>query len=70
MSVHYDLKRRLYIDLDAPNAGVMIYHSKDEVQSPDPLRKLINQPILFLSKLLKGAEPRYWPMELEIASLV
>lgn len=28
------------------------------------------QPILFLSRLLKGAETRYWPTEIELAGIV
>jgi hypothetical protein len=74
---HQDSKRRLYIDLDASKQygfGVMIYHMKDDEGEPLDHTAKGNyqrvQPILFLSKILTDAETRYWPTELETASLV
>lgn len=68
---HHDPKRRLYMDLDASKArgfGAMVYNCRDETM--DPPRRSSIEPILFLSKLLNDAEQRYWPTELEVASLV
>ncbi|KAI1000757.1 hypothetical protein K3495_g7440 [Podosphaera aphanis] len=63
---HFDPNRRLYADLDASGKGIgaMIYHSTAE-----PPTQISTQPILFISRLLKHAETRYWPTELEVAAL-
>ena len=46
--------------------------SKEETEpaSPDYPSRSDVKPILFLSRLLKDAETRYWPTELEIAGIV
>lgn len=70
---HYDPKRPLYVNLDifkARGFGAMVYHCKDEIPATDSPRKTSIEPILFLSKMLNDAEPRYWPRELEVAGLV
>ena len=65
----------MYIDLDASkdfDFGAIIYHVLDDAVVPKegyPLRSKI-RPILFLSRLLKDAEIRYWPTELELAGIV
>ncbi|RDL33672.1 uncharacterized protein BP5553_08040 [Venustampulla echinocandica] len=63
---HFDPTQRLYTDLDASiqGFGAFVYHST----SDPPTQKSI-RPILFLSRVLKSAETRYWPTELEIAGL-
>ena len=72
---HFDPERRLYIDLDASKQfgfGAMAYHTKGDdsgSKSAYPAKSKV-EPILFLSRLLKDAETRYWPTELEIAGLV
>lgn len=69
---HHDPNRQMYIDLDGSKKygfGVMIYHVKGDPQV-HPFPRTDVQPILFLSKLLNAAELRYWPTELEVASLV
>jgi len=81
--VHFDSAKRLYIDLDASKSfgfGAMIYHTKEEVhtnikEGDPPIAKTFPskssiQPIMFLSRLLKPAETRYWPTELELAGMV
>ena len=71
--VHFDEKEMLYIDLDASKDfgfGAMIYHVVGDVlKDAYPLRSKI-RPILFLSRLLRDAETRYWPTELELAGIV
>ena len=70
--VHFDDKRRLFIDLDASKEfgfGAHVYHSLDEDIASIPKQKS-QQSILFLSRLLSDAETRYWPTELEIAGIV
>lgn len=70
---HFDESQTLYVDLDASKYGVgaMVYHLKGKGISAGeyPKRSQV-QPILFLSRLLKDAETRYWPTELEIAGIV
>ncbi len=54
----------------------MIYYIKENEIADGPLDHTVAnnhykiQPILFLSKLLTGAESRYWPTELKITYLV
>ena len=73
--VHFDDKLTLYIDLDASKDfgfGAMVYHvlgNQDVPKNGYPQRSKI-RPILFLSRLLKDAETRYWPTELELAGIV
>ena len=70
---HFDEKMELYVDLDASRSGfgAMVYHVKGPSVAPGtyPKRSQV-QPILFLSRILKDAENRYWPTELEIAGIV
>lgn len=50
--------------------GGMLYHMKKEFENIEyPLRADVKS-IMFLSKMLTGAETRYWPTELELAGLV
>ena len=75
--VHVDTKRQLFIDLDASKEfgiGAMLYYVKeaylkDLQPGKFPPRHAI-EPVLFLSRLVTGAESRYWPTELEIAGIV
>ena len=74
MLIHFDSKRTLFIDVDSSKAGgidAIIYHLDGDESGPKecPDRKHI-RPILFLSRLLKDAETRYWPTELELAGIV
>ncbi|KAI0996569.1 hypothetical protein K3495_g11613 [Podosphaera aphanis] len=66
MLVHLDPKKRLYTDLDssAKGIGAMVYHSLE-----DPPMLKSSKPIMFLSRLWKSTEARYWPTEKEIAGL-
>ena len=68
---HFDEKATLYVDLDASRFGfgAMVYQIKGTLTGNYPKRSQV-QPILFLSRLLKDAETRYWPTELEIAGIV
>ncbi len=74
--VHFSNSKVLYIDLDASKEfgfGAMIYHVDEKahtgMNTAYPARNTI-QPIMFLSRLLKSAETRYWPTELELAGMV
>src|SRR6266511_3884263 len=76
---HPNPRRRLYIDIDTSKEwgyGIMIYYIKENEIADGPLDHTVAnnhykiQPILFLSKLLTGAESRYWPTELEVVCLV
>lgn len=69
---HFDEKEVLYINLDASKEwgfGAMIYHIVGILKGLYPDRNQV-RPILFLSRLLKDAETRYWPTEIELAGLV
>ena len=69
---YFDDTADLYIDLDASKAygfGAMVYHLKGELKTTYPTVSQI-KPVLFLSRLLKDAETRYWPTELELAGIV
>ena len=69
---HFDSKRPLYINLDASKVfgfGAIIYHIDGELNNEYPKRSQV-RPVLFLSRLLKDAETRYWPTELELAGIV
>lgn len=76
--IHFNAFTQLYVDLDASKEfgfGAMVYHVKDYAVYPRggtipyPPKKRI-QPIMFLSRLLRPAETRYWPTELELAGIV
>ncbi len=72
--VHFDNGLVLFIDVDTSKAGgigAMVYHVDGKIPDPKnyPDRKKV-RPILFLSRVLKGAETRYWPTELELAGIV
>ena len=69
---HFDNKLVLFIDLDASKQGgfgAMVYQIQGELKEPYPKRSQI-RPILFLSRLLKDAETRYWPTEMELGGVV
>ena len=69
--IHFDHTRTLFINMDASKEfgiGAVIFHSSEE--SSDFPKKENIQPILFLSRLLRPAEKRYWSTELEVAGLV
>ena len=76
--VHFDKTRVLYIDVDASKErgfGIMVYHVKPKdgqevIVTSIPPKRTDVEPIMFLSKVLSPAESRYWPTELEMASLV
>lgn len=71
--IHYDQTRRMYIDLDASKRwgfAAMIYHVKGDPALDASFARTSVQPIMFLSKLLNGAEKNYWPTELEVAGIV
>ena len=69
---HFDDSKALFIDLDASKEGgfgAMIYQVSGELQGYYPTRTQI-RPVLFLSRILKDTETRYWPTELELAGIV
>ena len=47
----------------------MIYQIDRELRGQYPLRSQI-KPVIFLSRVLKDTEIRYWPTELELASII
>ena len=84
--VHFDRKRKLYVDIDASKVwgfAAMVYHAQDE-ESPEKLSRQDElspgndkvparnkvQAIMFLSKSINTAERNYWPTELEVAAIV
>ena len=70
---HFDCASTLYIDLDASKAfgfGAMVYHISGQVNDGEYPKRTQVKPVLFLSRLLKDAETRYWPTELELAGIV
>ena len=69
---HFDEKHTLFVDLDASKQGgfgAMVYQIDGELKGTYPSRSQI-RPILFLSRLLKDAETRYWPTEMEVGGIV
>ena len=71
--VHYNRKRKLYIDIDASKVwgfAAIVYHSKDSLKEDQVPTKTNVQPIMFLSRSINAAERNYWPTELEIAAIV
>ena len=69
---HFDEKIALFIDLDASKQngfGAMVYQLNGELKGSYPARSQI-RPVLFLSRLLKDAETRYWPTEMELGGIV
>ena len=70
---HFDCASTLYIDLDASKVfgfGAMVYHVSGHVGEGEYPKRAQVKPVLFLSRLLKDAETRYWPTELELAGIV
>lgn len=71
---HYNPSKTLFANIDASKKEieVMMYHLKKDNATP-PLKSSGKKEvdlILFLSKMLTGAESRYWPTELEMTVLV
>ena len=69
---YFDGKRPLYINLDTSKVfgfGAIIYYIDGELNNEYPKRLQVRL-VLFLSRLLKDAETRYWPTELELAGIV
>lgn len=64
--VLFNPEKQLYVDQDSSGKGIgaMIYHSEK-----DPSSQKSALLILFLSRLPKPAEIRYWPTELELLEL-
>lgn len=70
--VHFDHTRILVVGVDVSKErgyGVEIYHVKGDVVD-DSVRKSDIQHVMFLSKVLNGAESRYWSTEMKVACLV
>ena len=80
--VHFSPIWWLYIDINSLKAfgiSAIIYHVKGNKldigeassKAPDGYPKHEDiEPIMFLSQMLSMAEGQYWPMELELTSLV
>ena len=71
--VHFDRKRRLYIDLNAFkqwNFAAIVYHVlKNSFDDTSYFRTTI-QSIMFLNRCLNEAKRNYWSIELKIADIV
>ncbi len=71
---HFDLKRQLYINLDAFKTwdfAFMIYHIKNfVVDNIKFISHIFVELILFLSRMLNTAEANYWSTELKVADIV
>ena len=71
--IYFMPDRILFIDLDALKErgfGAMIYYVKEGTDTSKYPPRTAVQPIMFLSRLLRGPELNYWPTELEIAGMV
>ena len=67
--IYYDLKRRLYTDIDVSKKGfgaIIYYVKKDK----SVFGKEDIELIIFLSKIFTPAEIRYWSTELETARII
>ena len=74
MLIYFNSKRTLFIDVNSSKIDkidtIIYYLDDDELEFKEcPDRKYIRL-ILFLSRLLKNAETRYWFIELELAEIV
>lgn len=71
---HFDLKRQLYINLDAFKTwdfAFMIYHIKNfVVDNIKFISHIFVELILFLSRMLNTAEANYWSTKLKVADIV
>jgi len=47
--------------------GARAFHTKDDVK---PTSNTVIKPILYLSRSLTTAKKNYWPIELEVTTLV
>ena len=74
--MHFNSKRRLYIDLNASkkwNFVVMIYHLIDDSKNQSEITIIIYtsiQLIMYLSKMLNEIKQNYWFIELKIADII
>ena len=71
--IHFDRKRRFYIDLNAFkqwNFAAIMYHVLDDSFSDVTYSRTIIQSIMFLSRCLNGVEKNYWSTKLKIVDIV
>ena len=71
--IHFDRKRRLYIDLNVSKQwdfAAIMYHVLSDSLNDATYSRTIIQSIMFLSRCLNGAEKNYWLTELKIADIV
>ena len=71
--IHFDRKRRLYIDLNALkqwNFAAIVYHVLEDSFDDTSYSRTIIQSIMFLSRCLNEAKRNYWFIELKIADIV
>lgn len=69
---HHTPNRQLYIDLDASKKrgfSVVAYHIRGDPTGTEQTKRSKIEPVLFLGRMLTGAESRYWPTELKVAGL-
>ena len=74
--VHFNLNRRLYIDLNASKKWdfvVMMYHLLNDSKNQNEITIIIRtsiRSIMYLNKMLNSIEHNYWSIELKITEIV
>ena len=71
--IHFDKKRRLYIDLNVFkqwNFATIVYHVLNDSLSDVTYSRTAIQSIMFLSRCLNDVEKNYWSTELKIIDIV
>ena len=71
--IHFDRKRRLYIDLNASKQwdfATIVYHVLSDSFDDTSYSRTIIQFIMFLSRCLNEVKRNYWSIELKIIDIV
>ena len=71
--IHFDRKRRLYIDLNVFkqwNFAAIVYHVLNDSFSDVTYSRTIIQSIMFFSRCLNDVEKNYWSTKLKIVDIV
>ena len=71
--IHFDKKRRLYIDLNAFKQwkfAIIVYHVLDDSFDDDFYSRTFIQFIMFLNRFLKKTKKNYWSTKLKVVDIV
>ena len=71
--IHFDRKRRLYVDLNVSKQwdfATIIYHVLNDSSNDVTYSRTIIQSIMFLNRCLNDVEKNYWSTELKVTNIV